>query len=332
MIDIYAKELILSSNGTHWLQGFLNTFFSVLFTASIAWIVYRQKEKENRIKQEINNFYLIGFYLISNLENLNVLREKNIKTALAEIDKVVDALKNVQYLVNCYKGKETFITKLNFTDATSLKKHIRKLIADEEKKLKFEVAYQSIITYIKEKDLEENTLFLASYGNKNFQRLYKLIELYFILTNKCINIVNDYIKSIEVRVSEKQETIFDINHPDSNIKIDEKINEYLYFRNLYSNLLITIENALFYGIMLLDHLSAFSHHYSIKYNHILSALNIKFNSFELKNIMFEIEDLKSINLENNSFNFLWAIPLYTNMKRNLADKIASIFYPSYWLK
>lgn len=328
-MDINFQNLIINPHNSNFFKDY-QTFLGILISAIIGLLAYFFKEKCNRLKTEANNFFLIFFFIKTNLEEINALRKGGILPAVDEINKYLMELNKIKYFGDQYHGKKAIDTNIYFPDENSRKNFIVQKSNKEvnQDNLILVRTFKKLINEVKEKDLESEALFFVNYENINFQQIYKTLEFDYKRINNLIASLRNAIEKNEPSDSNLYKFEVDFSDVNYEIIIEKEMYKIFKYKNLYETLLEILEYSLLYSDIAMDHLSAFSYHYSKKYKIIFELLGIKFGTLKGENILYQIKDLTFIynDLDNLCTRHLWEIPLYNCLKLNFWDKFLNLFH------
>ncbi len=321
-MDVHIKNLLINPQNTGWFIKY-QAIIGVFTTALIAYLLYRIKEKENRIKNVVSDLFLLFFSIKENFEQSYAIWKSKSIIVLEELERNLKLLDKMKYLADCYNKKQNLETHIEFPNEESYKNYILTLLNEVGEKIRFEYAYRSIMNSLNEKNSEENALFLVTSGNPHFQAIYKTLLRDYGHVNKIITDINECIKIKDIKQRTQNILLFDSLDPNYEEVIEQKIQEVLYLKNLYEELTQALEYVVLYSDIAIDHLIAFRHHYKVKNKQILSRLNINIE-FKFDNNLFNVKELNYIDISSLNCLHLWIIPLYKCFRLNLFDKLINV--------
>ncbi len=322
-MNIEIKNLLInfSSNSQNYLADFLLTFFSVLVTAWIGWSIYKQQEKRKRIKNDISNFCLLFFAIISNHGCASAILKKVI-VAIKELDAYINALDRVQHLIGCFQNKEDLGLSIQFLDDNAKKSYIMSEINKLRESFSLKETYIKTLGFLKEVNFEKEALFLVSWGNFKFQAIYKNLESEYKQNNNLTKWIN---QNVELKFSNDRkrkltEPLCSVNDEDYAVKIEEQRQRAFFFKDFYEKLKDSAEYIAFYSDLACKHLIHFNAKFAKKYRKIIVDSDIAFSEISLAKL-YNLDELEYYINNKEEYEECAKLPEYRLLNQNWFEKL-----------
>ncbi len=315
----------INNSRIYW-GDFLITFFSVLITAWIGWIVYKQQQKEKRIKDDILAFSLLFFSITNNLENTTASVDKANKT-ITEIENFITAINKMKYYIDSFHNVQQLDLSICFSDENAKKNYIISELDKLKDNLVLRETYTKMIGLLSDINYEKEALFLVNWGNLKFQSVYKNLLSEYKKLNEIIILINQNIEDEIKNDKKRKKLIFmcDINDENYSNIIEQKIQELLYYKNLYELFKESAECILFYSDLAYKHLMFFNDKYAKKYKNIILNLDISFSKLSIENKIYDLEETEYYKKNLGKYELYSELPSYKLLNWSFREKIIGKF-------
>ncbi len=322
----------ITINQTYPLIEFVAPILGVIISASIAWIVYKQQEKEKQIKDDISNFFYIYSCIQKNLQEIYNINKQISSPALKELENAIENIDKAIELIKWGEGRGKSPLEIEIPDE-SKENYIKNELLKLSSKLVFEHSLRHNFLYLDKHSFEKEATMLSKYGDHHFQNICATLDNLY-------NIIDDIQKTIykhNEEMIEKPRTRFkrfSFEKKDNNADtLQEIVNfkgQILYKYTIFESYDRCIKRCLLYSYTAIFHLMNFFYKYKSKNRIIMNALGIPYKDLTIEdNSILTYQEFwkyfEKYLIKDEHIYF--AYPIYHHMKRTLWDKITdAIFY------
>lgn len=322
--------LEININSTNNFINFISPIIGVILSAIIAWCVYNKQKIEKEVKSNVITFSYLLSSIFKNFEELSNIKEQITVPALEEINNYIETIDEIEKYIDWAVGNAESPLKIQIVDKMG---YAQKKVQELSSKLVLSVATIQHFNYIDTTKFIKEASLLPYFGDLNFISICNRLDTQYNVLSDIKNTILQYNEE-NIKRPRSMYYNFKIISDDNNYKenLSDVRGQILYRKSLFDSYDKTVTRCLVISYNAALHLEGFFYHYLKKYCVVVNRLGIPFKTFELKDETFFEQEKFQNYLENilpQEYQ-LFAIPLYTHLKRTFLDKISDFIFYGKW--